>query len=131
VSLGNHYQVLQGGKSLPQHPTLFRQSHLLFGLGSVSKIVSLFVKRPAEAVCGIEVPESSHWIIPLFDASVILLQPIVQVAARPVYNFAPQYPMDGTRVSNMTIGSHTLRSMAHYFFGLFEEPLRCNHVTPL
>jgi hypothetical protein len=60
----------------------------------------------------------------------VLPHAVVQVAVRPVDNFATKRSACGAWVGNVTVGSHSLRSMAHYFFGLFEEPLGRNHISP-
>lgn len=60
----------------------------------------LFIKRPAEARGSIIVPEYTHWIIPLFNAAVILLDLVVAIRAgkhvarrtRIVFRGLPQDP---------------------------------------
>src|SRR4051812_5306441 len=89
--LGCQQQVLQGTKSHPEHTALFRQWYRLFWSGAVSKIVSLFIERRAEARCRIVVAEPPHRIVSLLDASMILFHSIIKIAVSPVHDFAAQH----------------------------------------
>ena len=57
------------------------------------------------------------------DASMILFHSIIKIAIRSVDDFAPQYPVYGTRVGYVTIGSHALWSWPATSLACFEELL--------
>src|SRR5215207_6846706 len=61
----------------------------------------------------------------------VLLHPVIKIAASAVDNFATEYPTYGTRVGIMSIGGHLRRLVADNFLGLSEEPLGGLHISML
>jgi hypothetical protein len=61
----------------------------------------------------------------------ILLQSVVQIAARPVLHFASQYPAYRTRIRVAPISGYAGWFVANYFRGSFEELLGSNHISVL
>ena len=56
----------------------------------------------------LETPKSPHRVVALFDASMILLHPVIQVAIRAVYYFTSEYPAYGSWIGNMAICRYSL-----------------------
>ena len=63
-------------------------------------------------VCRRERAKAAHRIVALFDAAVILLHPIVHVAAGPVLHLRPQRFADGARVGVVPVRGHLLGGVA-------------------
>ena len=65
----------------------------------------------------------------MFDPTVILLDPIVEVTIAAVNDLTAQGLADGTRVGIMPIGRHSLWGVTNHIDSLLEEALRCFHVS--
>ena len=78
--LGGYQERLQTPKTLLEELPLVRQWNSLPHRCAIAEVVPLFVKCSTKASCRIKAPESPHGIVALFDATMILLQPIVEIA---------------------------------------------------
>jgi hypothetical protein len=83
-------------------------------------------KRAAE-----EKHPNTHRVVSLFDATVVLLQSIVEVGVTTMENIAPQRLSDRTGIGAMTICGHSLWRMTHRLECLLEKALRCIHIALL
>jgi hypothetical protein len=61
---------------------------------------------PAEAEGGVEFPKAAHRIVPLFDATVILFQSIVQIGTATVNDIIPYRLTDGPWIGIMAVRRH-------------------------
>jgi hypothetical protein len=84
-------------------------------------------KRAADA----KVPASAHRIVPLFDATMILLQPIIEILVRPMVDLASHRFTNGSRIRRMTISCGLFWHMANYSDCLLEELFCSAHISLL
>ncbi len=92
------------------------------------KALPLFLKRATEAGGGIHVPKPAHRIVALFDAAMILLDPVVQIRVAAVGHRFAQRLADRPRIGVMPIRRDPLRCLASHVQRLHKEPLRCVHI---
>ncbi|GHP00325.1 hypothetical protein KSF_103720 [Reticulibacter mediterranei] len=67
-----------------------------------------FIESTAEARCRQEVPKSTHGVIALLDATMILFQVIVEILIPSMENVCAKYLADRTRVRTVPIRGHSL-----------------------
>ena len=94
-------------------------------------MVAQFVEGATEACRCVNGSKTTHRIIPLFDASMILLQPIVFVGAGPVLDAAAQRRADRARVGAVPVRGDAVGDQAGGRLGGAEERLRGRHVPVL
>src|SRR5512147_2763777 len=71
--------------------------------------VAHLVVRAAEPLCGRHALEPTHGPVASLDAAMVLLEMIVQVAARPVSDSLAEFGPDGAGIGIMTISCHPVR----------------------
>jgi hypothetical protein len=65
----------------------------------------------------------------LFDATVILLQPVIEILIRSMLYMAPYRLADGSGIRTMPIGRDVVGSMANYSNCLLEKLLGRIHIS--
>jgi hypothetical protein len=99
--------------------------------GAGTEEVTQFVVASTEPVSRSWALEPTHWLVSTFDATVILLQSIVEVAAGAVlYAFTQPRP-DRTGIAIVAIRGHPVRDNISDGLGGLEECLRGVHVAVL
>jgi hypothetical protein len=78
--LGPLHQGLQSVLPLTEHRALVSKGNLLFHGGPDPKELAYFIEGTAEARGRGDTSEPTHGIVPLFDATVVLLESIVEIA---------------------------------------------------
>src|SRR3954470_24937855 len=73
--------------------------------------------------------EAAHGPVSAFQAAVVLLQPIVEVAAGPVPHRLAQLGADGARIAVAAVGGGSVRRYTRDGLGGAEERLRRRHVA--
>jgi hypothetical protein len=94
-----------------------------------AQVVAQFVMRGAEMRGGRERTEATHRIVALRDAAVILLHPIVQMAAGPVTHVGPQRLADGRRVGVAAVRGHLLGRLTDHRPGARKEAFGGVHIA--
>ncbi|GHO57507.1 hypothetical protein KSB_59820 [Ktedonobacter robiniae] len=92
------------------------------------KVVSSFIKGPADTGSGVNVSETMHGRIPLLDSPMILLQAIVEVCVRPMLHVFAQGFTPRSWIGGMAMRYHSFRRMANNGESLLEKPLSGPHV---
>jgi hypothetical protein len=99
--------------------------------GAGAEEVTQFIVASTESVGRSRALEPTHRLISTFDATVILLQSIVEVAAGAVLHAFTQCRPDRTRVAVVAIRGYPVRGNIGDGLGGLEERLRSRHVTVL
>jgi len=84
-------------------------------------------KRDAE----VKVLASTHRIIPLFDASMVLFQSIIEVRITTMDDIVAKRFANRTGVGIMAIGCHSFWSVSNHIDGLLEKAFGCFHISLL
>jgi len=79
----------------------------------------------------VEIFETSHGVILLFNRSMILLHNIVFVFAGAVFDFLTQHFSNGFWVGVVLVGCNLFRFMTGRFYHLFKEGFGCRQITGL
>jgi hypothetical protein len=90
---------------------------LLHG-GADPKELAHFIEGSTEARSRGHASKPTHRVVTLFDATVILLQSIVQIAVGPVEHLTAQSLANRTGIGMMSICRHPLWSVAYNLDGL-------------
>src|SRR4051794_25457861 len=104
---------------------------MLVGAGARAEKAAEFIVSPAEPGGRSRAFEAPHGPVAAFDAPVILLQPVVQVATGPVPHTFAQLGPDRAGVAVVAIRRDPLRCHPGHRFGGAEERLRGSHVPVL
>src|SRR5690349_24082385 len=72
---------LPGRQTLPEYPTLFSSTHLCLGPAAKTQVVARRSIGSAKSGGCIDVSETRQRVVALLPAAMILLQPMVQIAA--------------------------------------------------
>jgi hypothetical protein len=99
--------------------------------GAGTEEVTQFIVASTEPVSRSWAFEPTHGLVSTFDATVILLQSVVQVAAGAVLHAFTQLRPDRPRVAVVAIRGHPVRDNIGDCLGGLEERLRSRHVTVL
>jgi hypothetical protein len=83
--------------------------------------VAQFVEGTTEACSRLDGSKTMHRIVPLFDAPMILLQPIIEVFTRSMLDVVPHCLANGTWIGRMTIRRHLIRNRANHSNSLLEK----------
>jgi len=110
--LGGHQQRIQRFEPCSEQPTLVGQGHDLLHPLPGSEPLAHFFKGLAKPRSRLHSPESLHGIIALFNSSMILLQPAVQIVTATVEDLPPQRLTDGPRIGVMSVGGDSLWGLA-------------------
>jgi hypothetical protein len=95
---------------------------------SRSEVVSQLIEGAAEALGGSKAFETQHRIIALFDPTVILLDPIIFVAAAPMFDLLPEHFREGAWRGTMPVGGHLCGTASGDGLRTPEEALGGRHV---
>jgi hypothetical protein len=95
--LGHQHHGLQSFQLVADHLASVGKGNLLLHRCKDPKELAHFIEDSAEARCRGHAPEPTHEVIALFDATVILLQSIVEVAVGPAEHIIAQGLADRTR----------------------------------
>jgi hypothetical protein len=116
--LDSLYQGLQSHQSLEKHLALLLQrDRLLHGCADPEKLPH-FIKGPTEARCRWEASKSTHGIVTLFDATVILFQLIVEIMITLMENVLTKDLANCTGVRTVSIRDHSRLQLGQLSGGL-------------
>src|SRR5580693_10465874 len=104
---------------------------LLMRAGAGTEEVTQFIVASTEPVGRSWAFETTHGLVSTFDATVILLQSIVEVAAGAVLHAFTQLRPDRARVAVVAIRGHPVRDNIGDGLGGLEERLGSRHVAVL
>src|SRR5215203_3694329 len=105
--------------------------HMLMVAGARAEEVAEFIVSPAEPGSRSWAFEAPHGPVAAFDAAVVLLQPVIQVATCPVPHSLAQLGADRPGVAVVAIGRDPVRRDAGHCFGGAKERLGSFHVAML
>ena len=74
--------------------------------GTDSQVISQLIESGTETTGGLKLFEPEHWVVTLFDSSMILLNAIVQILVVSMENFPTGDPTNCLRVSGMFVCRH-------------------------
>jgi hypothetical protein len=103
---------------------------LLHG-GTGPKVVAHFIERTTKACGRGHASEPTHRIIALFDATMILLESVIEIRIGPVPDIFAKDLSDGTWVGIMPIRRYPLWSMTDCLKSLLEKSFGGIHVSLL
>ena len=106
------------------------RDHFAYGAAR-TEIVAQFVESTTKACRRFNCSKATHGIVPLFDATVILFQAIIEVFVRPMLYIAAHCLTYRSWIGRMSIRCHLLWSMAYHINGLLEKLLSCLHIPLL
>ena len=90
-----------------QSPSIGRD--MLVRQGSNAEEISDLVKRTAKSLRRRHALEATHRSVSIFDPTVILFEPVIQVHAGAMQNIFAKFTLDGPWVAIMTIGGDAIR----------------------
>src|SRR3954447_9845196 len=105
--------------------------NVLVVAGARAEKVAEFIVSPAEPGGRSRALEAPHGPVSAFDAAVILLQPVIQVATGPVPHTLAQLGPDRPGVAVVAVRRDPVRGDAGHRLGGAEERLRGSHVAVL
>jgi hypothetical protein len=88
-----------------------------------TEIVAQFVESTTKACRRFNGSQATHRIVPLFDATIILLQPMIEIGTRSMLDIAAHCLAYGTRIGNVAISRHLIGNRANHSNCLLEKPL--------
>jgi hypothetical protein len=95
--------------------------NLLMGTRAGTKEITQFLVASTEPLSRSRALEPTHWLVSTFDAAVILLQSIVEIAAGAVLHGFTQLGPDRARIAVVAIRGHPVRSNLGDGLGGLEE----------
>jgi hypothetical protein len=119
--LSHQHHGLQRFQLVAEHLALVGKGNLLLPGGTEPKELAHFIEGAAEACCRGYVAEPAHRIVALFDATMVLLQPIVEIRVATVHDLLAKSITDRTRVGVMSIRRHPLWCVTNDSNGLREK----------
>jgi len=99
--------------------------------GAKTEELAYLIKTSAKTRCRWETPKTTHRVIALFDATVILFQAIVEILVGSVEDISAKGLTNGSWIRVMSIGRHTLWRMTHRLESLLEKALGSLHIPLL
>ena len=93
--------------------------------------IAEFIVASTEPCRGPGTLESAHGLVSAFDATVILLQSVVEIAARAMAYVTAQFSSDRPRIAVVSVGRDAGRGDAGDCLGRAEERLGGGHVACL
>jgi len=123
--LGHLHQGLQGVQPLTEQLALLHQGNLLLHGGTDPKELAHFIEGSAVARGLGHASEPAHGVVALFDATVILLESIVEIVVGPVEHITAKGLADRTWVGVMSIGRHPLWCVTNHIDSLLEKAPGC------
>src|SRR3954453_20830697 len=122
----------QHGRGPPEmEQSLAVGGNMLMGAGAETEEVAQFIVSPAEPGGRSGALEAPHGPVEAFDAAVILLEPVVQLATGPVPHTLAQLGADCSGVAVVAVGRDPVRRDARDCLGGAEERLRGRPVPVL
>jgi hypothetical protein len=76
------------------------------------KVLPDFLEGSTEALGRAESAETQHWVVSLFHAAVILLDPSIQIGTAAMFDFRTKYLADGARIRIVAIARHLARNLS-------------------
>jgi len=119
--LGHQHHGLQSIQSVAEHLALLGKGNLLLHRRTDPKELAHFIEGAAEARCRGHASEPTHGVITLFDATVVLLQSIIEVPVGPMRDLTAQGLAYGSWIGIMAIGRHSLWGVIDDVDGLLEK----------
>jgi hypothetical protein len=86
-----------------------------------AEVLAEFIERGTEPGGTGERTEAAQRIVALFDRTMVLLQPIVEILTGPMHDLAAYAATDGAWIGIVAIGRHPLRRVPDRLDRLFEE----------
>ena len=93
------------------------------------EVVSKFVEGVAEALGRPKTFKAQHRIGALFDSAMILLDPIIFIAATPMFYFFPEHFGGGSRIGAMPVGGDLFGTTSRDSLSTAEKTLGSGHVS--
>ncbi len=109
-------------------PSLGRGDELV-RKASGPEVVTEFVEATAEALRGSEAFKTKHRVVTLLNAAVVLLDPIIFIAATPMLHLLPEHFGDGARIRVVTVSRDLFGTTSGDGLGTAEKALGCRHVA--
>ena len=131
VRSGGRQDVHDGSGAAEKLQSAVSGGNMMMGAEAETEEVPQFVVASTEPPCRVRALEPAHWLVAAFDATMILLQSVVEVTAGAVLHVLPQRRTDRTRVAVVPVGGHPFRRDAGDCLGRSEERFRGNHVAVL
>ena len=125
------HRSLESSKALEKRPSLFLERDDFAQSVAQTKGVASFVKDTTETGRRFNASKTTHRIISLFDATMILLDPMVEVLTRPMKDIVAHGLAYRSWIGRMTIGCHLLWRMANHIDSVFEKSLSCLQIALL
>src|SRR5258708_36769889 len=120
---------LPGGRQeAGENLSLFQERNRFSQDATRTEVVAQFVEGTTEACRSFNGSKTAHGIGPLFNTSVVLLQPIIEILTRSMLDVAAHRLAYSTRVGGMAICRHLIRNEANHRNSLLEKPLSRLHV---
>ena len=118
------YLGQKGGKTLEKSLSLFQERDHFSPRTAETEIIASFVEGITETSGCSHSSQTTHRIMSLFDITMILLSPIIQVLTRPMLHRIAHGLADSSWRGCMAIGSHLIRNMTNDSRPI-ETPLSC------
>lgn len=96
-----------------------------------AEILAQFVESTTEACRSFNGSKTAHRVVSLFDATVVLFQPIVEVFTRPMVYVTAYCLANCSWIGQMPIRCYLLGDMANHGNSLLEKSLGCLHLSLL
>jgi hypothetical protein len=96
-----------------------------------AEIIAQFVEGTTEACRSFNGSKAAHRVVSLFDATVVLFQPIVEVFTRPMVYVTAYCLANCSWIGHMPIRCYLLGGMANHGNSLLEKSLGCLHISLL
>jgi hypothetical protein len=117
------YHCLQNCKTLEKSLSLLQESDLFAHGAARTEIIAQVVEGTTEACRRFNGSKATHRIIPLFDSTMILLQPISEICTRAMLDIAAPRLAYGTGIGSMAISCHLIGNRANHSNRLCEKLL--------
>src|ERR1044072_2015007 len=111
--------------------SLLFERNLLVHLTARAEVLTNLFECRAKSRGGFEVSKSSHGVVALLYAAMILLQSIVEISVGSVYYVTAQSFSNSARVRVVSIAGYSFWWMANYIYCSLEELLCCFHISIL
>ena len=116
--LAYQHHGLQSVQLVAEHLALLGKGNPLLHRRPDPKELAHFIEGPTEACCRGQTSEPAHRVVALFDATMILLQSVVEIAVASMNDLTAKGLADCTRVGVMSVGCHPLWGVTNHIDGL-------------
>jgi hypothetical protein len=93
-----------------------------------TEIITQFVKGTTETSRGFNCSKAAHGILSLFNPTVVLFQPIIEIRISPMLYVAAHRLAYGPWIGRMTIRRYLIGNMTNHCNSLLEKLLGCLHI---